>query len=113
MPHTQDSLSPFTSQITPTAWGQIAQLPQEKYLALEERLRALANMATTGQHPVPVPSRGVEVECSLSFVVGDLAALYEVDFQARVIRLLEVARRLPMEPPKAQGGATDTRASAG
>lgn len=113
MPHTEDSPSPFTSEITPTAWGQISHLPRETYRALQERLQTLANMATTGRHPVPMPVRGAEVETSLSFVMDDLAVLYEVDFQARVIRLMEVARRLPMDPLKAQREAASPQASAG
>jgi hypothetical protein len=113
VPHPEDSPAPFISEITPKAWGQIAHLPRETYLALQERLVALANMATAGRHPVPVPARGAEVETSLSFVMGELVALYEVDFQARVMRLLEVARRLSIGPRKAQGEATDTWASVG
>jgi hypothetical protein len=113
MPHTENSHAPFTSEIAPTAWSQLAHLPQETYLALMSRLRTLANMATMGRHPVPVPTSGAEVETSLSFVVGDLAALYEADFQARVIRLLELARRLPADPIRAPGEMPDNRASVG
>jgi hypothetical protein len=92
---TENNLALFTSEIAPTAWKQISYLPQDMYLALQARLRTLANLATLGRHPVPAPIRGADLEASLSFLLGDFAALYEVDFQARVIRLLEIARRLP------------------
>lgn len=39
-------------------------------------------------------------------MVGDFAVLYEADFQERVIRLLEVTRRLPTQPLEAHAGAT-------
>jgi mRNA-degrading endonuclease RelE of RelBE toxin-antitoxin system len=95
---TENNLALFTSEIAPTAWKQISRLSQDMYLALQARLRTLANLATVGRHPVPAPIRGAGLETSLSFLLGDFAALYEVDFQARVIRLLEIAKRLPTDP---------------
>lgn len=95
---TGNTFALFTSEIAPTAWRQISRLPQDMYLALMARLRTLANLATVGRHPVPAPIRGANLETSLSFFLGDFAALYEVDFQGRVIRLLEIARRLPTDP---------------
>lgn len=98
MPSTEDSLSLFSSEIAPTAGQQFAHLPQETYRALLTHVRTLANLASLGWHPAPVPISGAGLKTSLSFRVGEVVALYEVDFQARVVRLLEVTRRLPTEP---------------
>jgi hypothetical protein len=109
---TENQLALFTSEIAPTAWKQISRLPQDMYLALLARLRTLASLATVGRHPVPAPIRGADLETSLSFLLGDFAALYEVDFQGRVIRLLEIARRLPTDSHTVPTEKTDHRASA-
>lgn len=110
---TGNNLAVFTREIAPTARRQISHLPQEMSLALTARLRTLANLATVGRHPVPAPIRGADLETSLSFFLGDFAALYEVDFQSRVIRLLEIARRLPTDPlPVPIEKTTEHRASA-
>jgi len=95
MAQLQQPHRPFIIEITPTAWKQISHLPQDTYLVLQERLRTLVELASTGRHPRPAPGHESPVEISSSFVVGDLAAIYEADHQARAIRLLEVARRLP------------------
>jgi hypothetical protein len=95
MAQLQQPHRPFIIEITPTAWKQISHLPQDTYLVLQERLRTLVELASTGRHPRPAPSHESLVEISSSFVVGDLAAIYEADHQSRAIRLLEVARRLP------------------
>jgi mRNA-degrading endonuclease RelE of RelBE toxin-antitoxin system len=109
---TGNNLALFTSEIAPTAWKQISRLPQDMYLALLARLRTLASLATVGRHPVPAPIRGANLETALSFLLGDFAALYEVDFQRRVIRLLEIARRLPTDPITVPTEKTDHRVSA-
>jgi mRNA-degrading endonuclease RelE of RelBE toxin-antitoxin system len=92
---TESSVCPFTVEITPTAWKQIAHLPQETYRVLRERLRAVAELAPVSWHPLA--ARPLQLETSLSFRVGEFAALYEADPHARRIRLLEVARRLPTD----------------
>jgi hypothetical protein len=94
MPTPRSSLSMFSSEIAPTAWQQIAKLPQETSLSILTRLLTLANMASLGRHTFAASMGGTEAPTSLSFEVGDLAARYEADLQARVIRLLEV-RSLP------------------
>jgi hypothetical protein len=92
---TDSSVCPFTVEITPTAWKQIAHLPQEMYRVLRERLRAVADLAPVSWHPLA--ERPPQLKTSLSFTVGEFAALYDADPQARCIRLLEVARRLPTD----------------
>jgi hypothetical protein len=92
---TESSVCPFTVEITPTAWKQIAHLPQEMYRTLRERLRTVADLAPVSWHPLAACPP--QVETTLSFMVGEFAALYEADPHARRIRLLEVARRLPNE----------------
>ncbi|HEX8698499.1 MAG TPA: hypothetical protein VF815_06670, partial [Myxococcaceae bacterium] len=94
------SFLPFTVEILPTAWKQIAYLSQDMYRQLRERLCMLADMASAGWHPSALPIHVGQVHSSLSVMVGDFAALYEVDPHTRLIRLLEVARRLPTEVPK-------------
>jgi hypothetical protein len=113
MPHTEPSCAEFTTEITPTAWMQIAYLPHSTYCDLVERLLALAKLASQGRHPVPLPIRGEVVETSMSFVMGDMVVLYEADFRARVIRLREVARRLPTAPLKSYREVAGDRAAAG
>ncbi len=100
MAQTESSFLPFTVEIMPTAWKQIAHLSQDMYRVLRERLRVMADLASAGWHPSTLPIRTEQVQSSLSFMVGNFAALYEVDPRSRLIRLLEVARRLPTEAPK-------------
>src|SRR5687768_4780799 len=99
MAQTESSLQPFTVEIMPTAWKQIAYLSQDMYRMLRDRLKMLAELATAGWHPSALPIHTGRVQGSLSFVVGNFAALYDVDPHSRLIRLLEVARRLPTEAP--------------
>jgi mRNA-degrading endonuclease RelE of RelBE toxin-antitoxin system len=100
MAQTEITLQPFTVEILPTAWKQIAYLSQDMYRMLRERLRMLAELASAGWHPSALPIHTGQVQSALSFMVGNFAALYEVDPHSRLIRLLEVARRLPTEAPK-------------
>lgn len=83
------------------------------YLILQERLRTLVELASTGRHPRPAPSHASLVEISSSFVVGDLAAIYEADHQSRAIRLLEVARRLPTTTLPAREESSGNSSSSG
>lgn len=106
---TENSSALFSREIAPTAWQQISQLPQEVFVALLARLRILANLASIEPYPAPVSLRGIEVETSLSFSVGDFAALYEADFHMRVIRLLEVTRRSPLDSVPVPEGAAEYR----
>lgn len=100
MAQTESSVQPYTVEIMPTAWKQIAYLSQDMYRMLRERLKMLAELASAGWHPSALPIHTGQVHSSLSFVVGNFAALYEVDPHSRFVRLLEVARRLPTEAPK-------------
>ncbi len=109
----QQPQRPFIIEIIPTAWKQIAHLSQDMYLVLQERLRTLVELASTGRHPRPAPSRESLAEVSSSFVVGDLAAIYEADHQARAIRLLEIARRLPTSTPPAHEESSGSSSSSG
>ncbi len=104
---------PFIIEITPTAWKQISHLPQDMYLVLQERLRTLVELASTGRHPRPAPGHESLAELSSSFVVGDLAAIYEADLEARAIRLLEVARLLPTSAQPAQQESSGSSSSSG
>jgi mRNA-degrading endonuclease RelE of RelBE toxin-antitoxin system len=98
----ESSLRPFTVEISPTAWKQIAHLSQDMYRVLRERLRTLADLASVGCHPVHISTGKARVQATMSFMVGDFAALYEADPHSRIIRLLEVARRLPTSARKAR-----------
>jgi len=100
MAQTESSLQPYTVEIMPTAWKQIAHLSQDMYRVLRERLKMVAELASTGWHPSAMPIHTGQVQSSLSFMVGNFAALYDVDPHLRLIRLLEVARRLPTEAPR-------------
>ena len=96
----QLQLQPFTVENMPTAWKQIAHLSQDMYRLLREKLQLLADLASTGWHPSALPIHSAQVQGSLSFMVGNFAALYEADAYSRTIRLIEMARRLPTEKPK-------------
>jgi hypothetical protein len=113
MAQLQKPQHPFIIEITPTAWKQIAHLPQDMYLVLQERLRTLVELASAGRHPRPAPGHESPVEISSSFVVGDLAAIYEADHQTRAIRLLEVARRLPAATLPADEESPSSSSSSG
>lgn len=100
MAQTETYLQPFTVEIMPTAWKQIAHLSQDMYRVLREKLQLLADLASSGWHPSALPIHTAQVQGSLSFMVGNFAALYEADAYSRTIRLIELARRLPTEKPK-------------
>lgn len=113
MAQLQKPQRPFIIEITPKAWKQIAQLPQDMYLVLQERLRTLVELASAGRHPSSASSHESPVELSSSFVVRDLAAIYEADHQAGAIRLLEVARRLPATMLPVDEETSSSRSSSG
>ncbi len=100
MAQTETNFQPFTVEIMPTAWKQIAHLSQDMYRVLREKLQLLADLASSGWHPSALPIHTAQVQGSLSFIVGNFAALYEADAYSRTIRLIELARRLPTEKPK-------------
>ena len=100
MAQTESNFQPFTVEILPTAWKQIAHLSQDMYRVLREKLQLVADLATAGWHPSSLPIHSAQVQGSLSFMVANFVALYEADAFSRTIRLIELARRLPTEKPK-------------
>jgi len=85
---------PYTIDISPAAWRQLASFPRETYLVVQERLRALAVLATEGRLPVPHSAQGGGKAASATFIVGDFAARYEADARARAVRLVAVENRM-------------------
>lgn len=105
MASAKNMLRPYRVEITPAAWKQVAHLPQDAYVALQEWLRTVAERVSvergslTGSR-AESPSPG---DCS--FTWGDLSARYEVDTERQVVRLTELARA--HHRPLARAAGTD------
>jgi mRNA-degrading endonuclease RelE of RelBE toxin-antitoxin system len=88
------SPSPYSVEVAPAAWKQLAHLTTDDYGVLQQRLTALSVLASEGRLPDPRALKDMGVETTLSFPVGDFVLLYQVDRTRAAIRLTEVALRL-------------------
>ncbi|MCP3139613.1 type II toxin-antitoxin system RelE family toxin [Pyxidicoccus xibeiensis] len=93
--------SSYAVEVDPSAWRQLGHLSNGDYGVLQERLTALATLASEGRLPDPRALQQAGVESMLSFTVGDFVLLYQVDPARTAIRLLEVTLRLSGIPPQA------------
>lgn len=89
----------YAVEVHPAAWRQLGHLSNSDYSVLQQRLTALATLASQGRLPNPLAVDDVGVETALSFTVGDFVLLYEVDPARAAIRLMEVTLRLATLPP--------------
>jgi mRNA-degrading endonuclease RelE of RelBE toxin-antitoxin system len=89
----------YAVEVHPAAWRQLGHLSNNDYSVLQQRLTALATLASQGRLPNPLCLDGSGVETALSFTVGDFVLLYEVDPARAAIRLTEVTLRLATIPP--------------
>lgn len=87
----------YTVEISPPAWNQLAHLTLETYRRIRDELDAVASALGQGHGPALAPrvTPGGHEPSRLSVVVDEVIALYDVDHERRIVRLLEVARRLP------------------
>jgi mRNA-degrading endonuclease RelE of RelBE toxin-antitoxin system len=83
-----DNLTGYTVEVSSAAWKQLSRLPLETYQrirgeleAVSTRLVGLVNQAT-----------------SLSLVIGDYLARYDVSPDRKRLTLLEVVSRVPQNP---------------
>ncbi len=95
------SLSPYSVEVAPTAWRQLAHLSTDDYGILQQRLTALATLASEGRLPDPRTVQDAGLDSALSFRVGDFVLLYQVDLARAAIRLTEVTLRLDTIAPRA------------
>jgi mRNA-degrading endonuclease RelE of RelBE toxin-antitoxin system len=98
-PHT--SFSSYAVEVDPSAWRQLGHLSNTDYCVLQQRLTALATLASEGRLPNPLSVGDMGLETALSFTVGDFVLLYQVDPSRAAIRLMEVTLRLATLPPPA------------
>lgn len=91
----------YAVEVDPSAWRQLGHLSNNDYGVLQQRLSALAMLASEGRLPNPLAVGDVGLETALSFTVGDFVLLYQVDPARAAIRLLEVTLRLATIPPPA------------
>ncbi len=89
------------SQAAPSAWRQLGHLSHQDYGVLQQRLTALAVLASEGRLPDPRFLEDAGVDTGLSLTVGDFVLLYQVDPARAAIRLTEVTLRLTTIPPPA------------
>lgn len=89
----------YAVEVDPSAWRQLGHLSNSDYGVLQQRLSALAMLASEGRLPNPLAVDDAGVETALSFTVGDFVLLYQVDPARAAIRLLEVTLRLATIPP--------------
>jgi mRNA-degrading endonuclease RelE of RelBE toxin-antitoxin system len=99
-----ESPTPFSSpsyavEVAPSAWRQLGHLSHQDYGVLQQRLTALATLASEGRLPDPRFIADAGVDTALSLIVGDFVLLYQVDPARAAIRLTEVTLRLTTIPP--------------
>lgn len=100
MPSPKSLPSEYAVEVAPSAWRQLGHLSNSDYGVLQQRLTALARLASEGRLPDPVSLQQAGVETALSFTVGDFVLLYQVDPVRTAIRLMEVTLRLTTIPPQ-------------
>jgi mRNA-degrading endonuclease RelE of RelBE toxin-antitoxin system len=98
---TSSSHSAYAVEVAPSAWRQLGHLSHQDYGLLQQRLTALATLASEGRLPDPRFIEAAGVDTALSLTVGDFVLLYQVDPVRSAIRLTEVTLRLVTLPPPA------------
>jgi mRNA-degrading endonuclease RelE of RelBE toxin-antitoxin system len=96
---TPESPSAYAVEVAPSAWRQLGHLSNQDYVLLQQRLTALAMLASEGRLPDPRLIHDAGVDTALSLTVGDFVLLYQVDPMRTAIRLTEVTLRLATLPP--------------
>ncbi|WP_163994436.1 type II toxin-antitoxin system RelE family toxin [Pyxidicoccus caerfyrddinensis] len=91
--------SSYAVEVAPSAWRQLGHLSHQDYGVLQQRLTALATLASEGRLPDPRVIAEAGVDTALSLIVGDFVLLYQVDSARAAIRLTEVTLRLTTIPP--------------
>ncbi len=86
--------SPYSIDIAPAAWRQLASFSQDEYRLVQERLRELAALATEGRLPVTPSEQGAAAEAAGTFIVGSFAARYVADEKSRTVRLMALENSL-------------------
>lgn len=90
--------TPYTVDISPSAWGQLATLATDDYGRIRTKLNALAAQLSEAQPPhAPTPQPEVRSEDARAFVFAGYAVLYAVDAERRRVTVVEVARRIRQE----------------
>jgi hypothetical protein len=85
MPRDKSTVPPYSIDISPVAWRQLASIPQDVYLLVQQRLRELAAQAAEGRLP---SAGGLSREALASFIAGNLTARCVADGYARTVRLM-------------------------
>ncbi|QSQ22506.1 hypothetical protein JY651_46600 [Pyxidicoccus parkwayensis] len=96
---TPASAPAYAVEVAPSAWRQLGHLSNQDYVHLQQRLTALAMLASEGRLPDPRFITAAGVDTALSLTVGDFVLLYQVDPARAAIRLMEVTLRLITIPP--------------
>jgi hypothetical protein len=78
----------YSIDISPVAWRQLASIPQDAYLLVQQRLRELAVQAAEGRLPGYTPSGGIQREAFTAFSVGNVIARCVADGHSRIVRLM-------------------------
>ncbi len=87
---------PYTVDIAPAAWRQLGAVPGEVFQRIRRELDALA-LLTTQRPPPSLETLLDSTPTALSFFVENFVVIYELDDDRRVVTLLEVSQRLPLE----------------
>lgn len=86
--------SPYSIDIAPAAWRQLASFHQDAYRQVQERLWELAALATEGRLPAPSSEQGPGAEAAGTFTVGHFSARYVADVKTRTVRLVALENTL-------------------
>lgn len=86
------SLTGYTVEVSPAAWGQLAQLPLATYERIRTELDTLAAKMRAAT-PAPLPLEETRPAPPRAIVLEEYVARYDVDREHKRLTLLEVARR--------------------
>ncbi len=78
----------FSIDISPVAWRQLASIPQDAYLLVQQRLRELAALAAEGRLPASASTGSMQKEAFAAFKVGNFTARCVADGHSRIVRLM-------------------------
>jgi mRNA-degrading endonuclease RelE of RelBE toxin-antitoxin system len=89
-----ENLTPFTVEVSATAWKQMAHLSLSTYQRIRRELELVAARLKP-ETPAPLPHKRFRPVETRSLTVEGHTAIYEVDAERKRITLREIASRIP------------------
>lgn len=89
-----ENLTPFTVEVSATAWKQMAHLSLATYQRIRRELETVAARLRP-ETPAPLPQRRLRPVETRSLTIEGHTAFYEVDLERKRITLREISGRTP------------------